>query len=125
MIKIMLTSSALVLLFACGGGATELAISMNDKTENGQVTSFYAPNQLTVSAGDRITFNLSNTGTLPHNIRIAGPDGKYDTADDVPIGAQVLNAGESAGFEWTAPDQAGTVEFRCDFHLNTGTITVE
>ena len=118
-------SLALVMLFACGGGATELAISMNDKTENGQVTSFYAPNQLTVSAGDRITFNLSNTGTLPHNIRISGPDGKYNTGDDVQIGPQLLNPGESADFEWTAPDQAGTVEFRCDFHLNTGTITVQ
>lgn len=124
--KKALMSSALVLLSACGGGgATELAISMNDRMEGGQVVSFYAPNQLTVAAGDKIKFNLSNTGTIPHNIRIAGADGEYSTADDVQIGPQVINAGENAVFEWTAPDQAGTLEFRCDFHLNTGTITVE
>jgi plastocyanin len=123
--KVVLMSSALVLLSACGGGATELAISMNDKTENGQMTSFYAPNQLRVTAGDKVKFNLSNAGTVPHNIRIPGPDGQYNTADDVLVGPQVVIAGASADFEWTAPNQAGTVEFRCDFHLNTGTITVE
>lgn len=124
--KKVLVSSALVLLSACGGGgATELAISMNDKTENGQLTSFYAPNQLTVAAGDKIKFTLSNAGTVPHNIRIAGPDGEYNTADDVLVGPQVLNAGATVTFEWTAPGQAGTLAFQCDFHLNTGTILVE
>ena len=124
--KKVLVSSALVLLSACGGGgATELAISMNDKTENGQLTSFYAPSQLTVAAGDKVKFTLSNAGTVPHNIRIAGPDGEYNTADDVLVGPQVLNAGAGATFEWTAPDQAGTLAFQCDFHLNAGTINVE
>ncbi len=119
-------SSALVLLSACGGGGTtELAISMNDKTENGQLASFYAPSQVTVAAGGKVKFNLSNAGTVPHNVRLAGPDGQYNTADDVQIGPQVVNAGENATFEWTAPERAGTLAFRCDFHLNTGTITVE
>lgn len=110
---------------ACGGSGTTLTVTLNDKTEGQKLTSFFTPAQLTVHTGEQVTFKLSNVGTVAHNMRIAGPDGKYNTPDDFVVGPDLLKPGESAEVTWTAPAKPGYLVFRCDLHLDTGSITVQ
>jgi len=97
-----------------------IAVSMKD--------NIFEPAQLTVKAGASVTFDLKNEGVAPHNMRIAGPDGSYNTGDDAVSDPQLVNAGETAKVSWTAPDQAGEIKFQCDFHVALGmigTLTVQ
>jgi plastocyanin len=95
----------------------ELDVSMGD--------NFYAPNALEVAAGEKFRINLSNDGEFVHNLRIAGPDGVYDTDDDLASEPDPQTAGED-GEVVGQIDTPGTYPFRCDFHPveMTGTITV-
>ncbi|MDP2675678.1 MAG: plastocyanin/azurin family copper-binding protein [Dehalococcoidia bacterium] len=99
------------------GGIT---VSMKD--------NLFEPKDLTVKAGASVTFDLKNEGVAPHNMRIAGSDGSYNTGDDAVSDPQLVNAGETAKVSWTAPAQAGQIKFQCDFHVAlgmVGTITVQ
>ena len=84
----------------------------------------FEPAALTVAAGKTFRINLSNTGTFVKKLRIAGPDGTFETDDDV-VGVSVDpgGTGEISG----KIDAAGTYPFRDDFHPTTlqGTITVQ
>jgi hypothetical protein len=61
-----------------------------------------------------------------HNLRIAGPDGRFNTADDTVLGDPIVPPGQSASIQWTPPSQPGALAFRCDAHpTHTGTITVK
>ena len=99
------------------GGA--IAVSQGD--------NFFDPEEVTVAAGASVTFDITNDGAAIHNMRIAGPDGDFDTADDAVSDPDRLRGGDTAVLTWTAPDQAGEIVFRCDFHPveMTGTLTVE
>jgi len=100
-----------------GGG---VAVGMKD--------SFFEPKDPTVKAGASVTFELKNDGVAVHNMRIAGPDGKYNTADDAVSDPNIVQAGGTSTVTWTAPAQAGQVQFQCDFHVALGmigTITVQ
>jgi plastocyanin len=126
-----------LLASACGGdggsgdGGAEPAafdVSLQDEpSEPGTIVSFFGPTGFTVATGQEVTFNLTNDGTAIHNMRIAGPDGEFNTDDDTPEDTDILNAGDTAVLKWTAPDEPETIEFRCDFHPTdmVGTITVE
>ena len=94
------------------GGA--VAVSMKD--------NLFEPKDLTVKAGAAVTFDLKNEGVAPHNMRIAGPDGSYNTGDDAVSDPQLVNAGGTGKLTWTAPDQAGEIKFQCDFHVAVGMI---
>lgn len=145
-------ASLLALSFACGddddgngngNGDDETAAPTDENGDNGngngngngeEVTfdvsmgdNFFEPNEFTVPAGATVTFNLTNDGAAIHNMRVAGADNEYNTDDDVVSDPDLVNAGETATVEWTAPDEAGTIDFLCDFHPTdmTGTITVE
>lgn len=107
------------------GGPTTFDISLDDEPGEQALVSFFEPNEVTIAAGQEVTFNLSNDGTVPHNFRIAGPDGQYNTDDDTVVDPEILNPGDTAVVKWTAPSEAGTIIFRCDLHLNTGTITIK
>jgi plastocyanin len=101
-----------------GGGDVAFDISMTDTD--------YAPSELTVPTGSTVTLNLTNDGAAIHNLRIAGADNDYDTDDDAVSDPDLVAAGEVATVEWVAPDEAGVIDFRCDFHPDLGgTITVE
>ena len=87
-----------------------------------------ARNDKAVKAAASVTFDLKNEGVAIHNMRIAGPDGSYNTDDDAVSDPQLVNAGEAATLAWTAPAQPGEMKFQCDFHVSVGmvgTITVE
>jgi len=133
----IVVASLLALAAACGGdggdsgqtvdnGPVTFDIFLKNEVREGALVSFFTPDALTVSAGQEVTFNLSNEGTLPHNFRIAGPDGEYNTDDDSLVGPEILNPGDVFVQKWSAPAEAGTLIFRCDYHPESvGTITVE
>ncbi len=97
--------------------------------------NFFDSNDITVAAGDTLTFDLTNDGVAVHNMHIAQPDGNYsddgicdlDSADPCSDPAAV-SSGETAVLEWEASSESGAViAFRCDFHPDemTGTLTVQ
>jgi plastocyanin len=95
----------------------ELTVSMKD--------NFFEPPEISVPAGKRFRINLTNDGpTFAHNLRISGPDGEFDTDDDLqsqPSSQRVGVPGELVG----QIDEPGTYDVRCDFHPEmTGTVTV-
>ncbi len=107
-------------------GPASFDISMGDTIEP-EITNFFEANTFTVSTGQEVTFNITNDGVAIHNMRIAGADGEYDTDDDTISDPELFQAGDTGTLIWTAPDEAGEIIFRCDFHPleSIGTITVE
>jgi plastocyanin len=77
--------------------------------------NFFTLNNLSVPLGETTTIEVVNEGTAIHNLRIAGPDGEWDTADDAVSDPDLIPGGQSAVVEFT-PTLAGTYTFRCDFH---------
>ncbi len=136
----LLVLTVTLLALACSGGDGDTTpdagdahtdgdgnfnVSMNDDGAAGN--NRFEPNEFTVSAGQQVTFNLTNDGTLPHNMRVDGGDGSYFTDDDTVSDSEVIQPAETSTLTWTAPDQPGTFIFQCDLHPvdMTGTITVE
>jgi len=99
-----------------------VAISLNDNffDLNGQRDP-----TMTVKAGDPITIQLTNKGSQPHNMRVAGPDSQLDTGDDVVSNPELVPGGATATLSFTLA-QPGTYPYRCDFHPDQmkGEITV-
>ena len=88
-------------------------------------TSFFQPSTVTGDAGDGIEFVLTNTGSVTHNIWVAGPDNEYDTADDFgPI--DLIKPGET-GRLLVKIEEPGTYSFRCQIHpeIQTGELILE
>jgi plastocyanin len=79
-----------------------------------------------VKAGTKVTFDLPNVGQLPHNMHIASLRGIYRESPWVSE-PEVTNGGQTGRLVWEVPAEAGTYNFRCDYHEAemTGTITVE
>ena len=102
-----------------GNGGGNIAVSMGD--------NFFYPNEITLDAGASVMFDITNDGTAIHNMRIAGPDGKYSTSDDAVSDPQLVTGGGIATLDWEAPGDAGEIIFQCDFHPTDmkGTITVQ
>jgi plastocyanin len=100
-----------------GGG--NVAITMTDNK--------FDPNAITVDSGASVTFDLTNNGVAIHNMRIAGPDGSYNTGDDAVSDPGLVSGGQTATLSWDAPSDAGEFIFQCDFHPTDmkGTITVQ
>ena len=86
--------------------------------------NLFEPNAFTVKSGERVTFNLRNTGTAVHNMRIADAAGSYDGSGSVASDGGFITGGKTAKLEWAAA-RASTYKFRCDVHPDqmTGTIS--
>lgn len=95
------------------------AVSMGD--------DFFDPTEYTVASGATVTFEITNNGAGTHNMRIAGPDGEYQTDDDAVSDPLVFSAGDTGTIVWEVPASPGAITFHCDFHPAemTGTITVQ
>ena len=133
--KSIIRSAALVsitlLAYACGGGGSD------DNGDNGgdgpfsfdvsMGDNFFEPKEFTVETGQKVTFNLTNGGIAIHNMRVAGADNEYNTDDDALSDPSLLSSGDTGTLEWTAPDKAGEIDLRCEFHPadSTGIIKVE
>jgi plastocyanin len=100
-------------------GGVSFDISMGD--------NFFEANEITVSPGQTVTFNIVNDGQAIHNMRVAGPDGEYGNEDDALSQPDIVRPGETATLTWTVPTEPGTYIFQCDFHPvdMTGTIVVQ
>lgn len=88
--------------------------------------NLFINNNLEVPAGQTVTIRLTNEGQQPHNLRVAGPDGQWQTGDDFavpPSGFLTNGQSAEAAFQGSQP---GTYVFRCDAHPNQmwGHITV-
>ncbi|HEY5638955.1 MAG TPA: cupredoxin domain-containing protein [Dehalococcoidia bacterium] len=90
----------------------------------GMVDSVFEPDVLVIDAGTKVKLNLSNAGQFVHNLRIAGPDGEYETEDDL-LSADIL-PGETGDLIIEFDDE-GEYDFRDDFRKETmtGTLTVQ
>jgi uncharacterized cupredoxin-like copper-binding protein len=86
--------------------------------------SVFEPTAITLAAGKEFRINLDNQGQFAHNMRIAGPDGEFETADDI-VSSDVA-PGEQGDATGTI-DAAGQYAFRDDFNPSTmtGTLTIE
>ena len=129
-LPVALIISVGLLALACGGGgdggnggnggdSVSIDASMGD--------NFFEPNKFTVKRGQKVTFNLKNDGIAIHNMRVAGADNEYNTDDDALSDPTQFAAGDTGTLEWTAPDKAGEIDLKCEFHPtdSTGVITVE
>ncbi len=104
-----------------GGAATGGGLTVTE------VDTQFKETEFTVKAGSSVTFNIKNEGAATHNMRIAGPDGRYNTEDDAVSNPQAVPGGQTATIAWQAPSQPGSIIFHCDFHPDQmkGTITVQ
>lgn len=84
--------------------------------------NYFETTSLTVSPGEKITFDVQNQGQVIHNLSIADAGGTFGAA-----ASQFVPPGQTIQFDWTAPTQPGTYNFRCDVHPTqmTGKITVQ
>ena len=88
--------------------------------------NFFALNNLQVPLDETTTIEIVNEGTAIHNMRIAGPDGEFNTADDTVSDPELISGGDTGVVEFT-PTLPGTYTFQCDFHPTEqgGVIVVE
>lgn len=135
----MLVVAVVALAAACGGGDDDDGGNATPSATQGgngsgkDVTfdvsmgdNMFDPEGFTVAPGAEVTFNLTNDGVAVHNMHIADKDGKY-SSDDGVSDPDLVNAGDTATLEWTAPDAPGEIKFQCDIHPTDmrGVITVK
>jgi plastocyanin len=109
-----------------GGGANTIAMDDNFFDFEGEQQP-----TLPVPAGEEITFDLVNNGSAIHNMHVAG-GGEYDTdfcgpGDDDPCSdPNQIRSGDTGTITITIAEP-GSYDFRCDFHAEqmTGTIEVQ
>jgi flagellin-like protein len=105
---------ALLAAAACGGdsfslptpgpgGETVIRINMGD--------NFFSPSAITIRTGQKYILELHNRGKAAHNLRIAGPDLTFDTADDI---TSELISGGKTGILAVEMTTDGTFSFRSD-----------
>jgi len=70
---------------------------------------------LAVNTGASITVELTSIGTQPHNMRTTGADGEFDNDDDAVSDPDLIPGGGSGTLTFSFTE-AGTYEYRCDFH---------
>ena len=85
----------------------------------------FDPEEITLEADKSFQLNLSNEGGFAHNLRIDGPDGEFETADD--ISSVDVDPGAAEVLKVLEPLEAGTYRIRDDFSPTTmtGTLVVE
>ncbi len=112
-------------------GPVTFDISQREDSSDGIVSigsQRFEPAAFIVSAGQEVTFNITNDGLSWHNMRVDGGDGAFGNADDTLSDHEPrFVPGDTGSLVWTAPDSPGEIQFRCDFHpdVMTGSITVQ
>ena len=99
---------------ANGGEAQEIRVLMHD--------DYFEPTEITVQAGEPVTFIAENVGVAMHNMVIQSEAGEGQTF----MSDALVNPGDESAFEATFT-QTGTYEYQCTLHLPgmVGTLTVE
>ncbi len=70
---------------------------------------------LAVKAGESITVQLTSSGSQPHDMRTTGADAEFDNEDDAVSDPDLIPGGGSGTLTFSFTE-AGTYEYRCDFH---------
>jgi plastocyanin len=98
--------------------AVSLSVSAGD--------TFFSPTTLSGPAGKVVEIVVTNTGSVTHNLRVAGADNEYETADDFEPQPYAIKPDET-GRVLVKIDPPGEYLFRCDFHplQQTGTLVLE
>ena len=114
-----------------GGGAVDMAGGVVDMTGGAVdmaglpmtaavavMDNFYAPKNVTIAKGGKVTWTWSGSGSIPHSVTSgtpAAPDSMFDR------GIQMTGT-----FSFTFPN-SGTFQYFCRVHLAamTGTVTVQ
>ena len=101
-------------------GDTEFAMADNFFDLDGSINP-----TLEIAAGDTVSFTVPNVGQSIHNLRLAGPDGEYNTDDDFVSDPNGHAGGEQGTLEFSL-GEAATFPYRCDFHPTemVGEVTV-
>ncbi len=127
---ILVAMLATLVLAACagsgGGGGATLDVTLNEFS--------FTPNTWTVNAGQQVTINIKNTGTVTHDFTImktpiSGSFTDADKANEV-WASPMVSAGQSQTATFTAPTTPGTYQVVCTeaghFEAGmTGTLTVK
>jgi uncharacterized cupredoxin-like copper-binding protein len=112
------------LLAACSGGtigATKSpsgGSSSGGKTVNVSATEFaFTPNKFEGTVGEKITFKVTNKGTVEHNFVILSPDGSQE------LTKMSTQPGETKSLEFT-PSEAVTYQIDCNIagHKEAGMV---
>ena len=75
----------------------------------------FQQNRLGAQVGQQVTIRVTNNDGQPHNLRIAGLDGRYDTEDDAATEPATIEGGSTGELNFSPPVR-GAYTFRCDFH---------
>jgi plastocyanin len=108
-----------------GGQAPQATFAMSADDDGQNINPRFEPNTFVVKAGQVFEIDVTNNGTVHHNVTIDGGDGQYGTNDDwssVPVS---FDAGETATVK-AKFNSPGTYKFECNLHagIQIGTITV-
>jgi plastocyanin len=93
----------------------EVTEAVDGQLQTATGDNLFTLNNLSVPLGETTTIEVVNEGTAIHNMRIAGPDGEFNTADDSVSDPELISGGGTGVLEFT-PTLAGTYTFQCDFH---------
>ena len=106
--------------------APGVAVADGATTKLPMTDNAFATKAFSVKAGNTVTFDLANSGKVPHNMRIAPLNGDFAAVTSVVSNPEVILNGKSGTLQWKAPAEPGTYKFRCDIHPAemTGTISV-
>jgi plastocyanin len=122
----MLATLALAACSGGGGGGATLDVTLNEFS--------FTPNAWTVNAGQQVTINLKNAGTVTHDFTIMKTpiSGSFTDADKANEfwASQMVAAGQSVTQTFTAPSTPGTYQVICteSGHFEAGmvgTLTVK
>jgi plastocyanin len=106
-----------------GTATPAVKVSVDADDEGQQVNPRFVPNTVEGKAGEVLEIEISNAGTVAHNLRVSGLDKEYDTRDDFASAA--ATPGKEARLLLKI-DDPGSYPFRCDFHpqQQTGTLVL-
>ena len=108
-----------------GGQAPVETFAMSADDDGQNINPRFEPNNFVAKAGEVFEIDVTNNGSVHHNLTIDGGDGEFQTNDDWISVPPSFDAGETAKVlaRFAEP---GTYKFECNLHagIQIGTITV-
>jgi len=108
-----------------GGQAPQATFVMSADDDGQNINPRFTPNNFVAKAGQVFQIDVTNDGSVFHNVTIDGGDGDFGTNDDWVSNPLSFGAGEKAKV-LAKFDKPGTYNFECNLHagIQVGTITV-